>query len=454
MPGYRQSGKQNHKIVLYMLNIILPANNIPEREYIVKTLFSDFLGLAYNLKFDHTIQHYSISFDDCVLEIRDGFFNRYPGDLSYLKSEALPGKVIAATNDFTFESDVPVIYGNPEISISEKKISCGIDIFASSFFMLSRWEEYVGQVKDDHERFPFSESAAFKNGFLHRPVVNEYVEMLWNMLIRLGYQGKRKERNYELVLTHDIDHMDYPRILRILAADVLKRRNLKRAWEHFQYYVISRSNPFDTFGFILDISEKLGLKSHFYFMAANTGKSPDTTFYLNSKRFRKKIREIKARGHLIGFHPGYYVYNDEIKWSNEKNLLSEAAQCNIVEGRQHYLRFGFPETIRIWENNRMDIDSTLGYANKEGYRCGTGDLYPVFDCLNRKELHLKERPLIIMDGTLKRQYSLDQSLKVMREYMALAKRYNSTLTILFHNSSFYGEEWEGYDDLYKKALLG
>ena len=199
------------------------------------------------------------------------------------------------------EKDIPVIYGSDELHVTEKKIICGIDIFSSSFFMLTRWEEYVNKERDEHMRFPGIESIASKNGFLHRPVVNEYVEMLWALLSKLGYKGERKKKSYNLVLTHDIDHMDYPRCLRILAGDILKRRNLKLVWKNFKHYLITGSNPYDTFGFIMDISEKLGIKSHFYFMSSDSNIPPDTAFYLESRRFKNKIKEVKKEAILLDF---------------------------------------------------------------------------------------------------------------------------------------------------------
>src|SRR5690554_5959012 len=46
------------------------------------------------------------------------------------------------------------------------------DIFAASFYMLSRYEEYLPHVKDGKGRFMASESLAYKSGFLHQPVVD------------------------------------------------------------------------------------------------------------------------------------------------------------------------------------------------------------------------------------------------------------------------------------------
>lgn len=436
-----------------MLNIVIPDNNIPEREYIVRSLFFDYLGLQYNVTVNDADMNYSIEFDRSELVIKDYFFGLYPDTHSYLTTDSLPKKIVYTKNEFTTENDIPVIYGTDEFYVAENRIICGIDIFASSFFMLTRWEEYVNMARDEHTRFPGSASTAFKNHFLHRPVVNEYVEMLWRMLQKLGYKGERTQRCFELVLTHDVDHLDYPKTHKIIFGDILKRKNLKLAQNHFKSFLKSGSNPYDTFDFIMTSSEKLGLKSHFYFLSSNSKLPRDPDFYLRSKRFNNKIQEIKRRGHIIGFHPGYYTFNDLEKWSTEKQSLENAVQDTIVEGRQHYLRFDISKTFDIWNKNDMEIDSTLGYARNEGFRCGTGDIFTVFDFLERAQINVNERPLIIMDGTLRQyqQYSQEQAIEIILYYISVGKRYNTLITLLFHNSSFYGE-WEGYGSIYEEIL--
>ena len=50
------------------------------------------------------------------------------------------------------------------------------DIFAASFYLLTRYEEYLPHVKDEAGRFPVSESLAYKESFLKTPVVDLWVQ--------------------------------------------------------------------------------------------------------------------------------------------------------------------------------------------------------------------------------------------------------------------------------------
>lgn len=130
-----------------MIKITIPNNNICERKYILDIIFDEFLGLDFKVIQNDDCKNWIIELPNKqVLTIKDTFFNKYPKDLDYLKLENIPQKIEE------------------------------LDIFAASFFMLTRWEEYVNKARDSHNRFPATESLAYKQGFLDRPIVNEYLE--------------------------------------------------------------------------------------------------------------------------------------------------------------------------------------------------------------------------------------------------------------------------------------
>ncbi|MEI9957939.1 MAG: hypothetical protein WDM90_16925 [Ferruginibacter sp.] len=50
------------------------------------------------------------------------------------------------------------------------------DIFAATFYLLSRYEEYLPHTKDMYGRYAHENSIAFKEGFLQLPLVNIWVK--------------------------------------------------------------------------------------------------------------------------------------------------------------------------------------------------------------------------------------------------------------------------------------
>jgi hypothetical protein len=303
---------------------------------------------------------------------------------------------------------------------------------------------------------------AFKEGFLDRPIVNEKVKELKEKLFVLDNSLVFKEREFELVITHDIDSLyfwkSFPQLLKLVGGDILKRKNIRLALERIKEYFLvktkKRKDPFDTFDWLMDKSEGAGMESRFYFMSGGVTEY-DNNYKIDEPKAVELIKKIKERGHTIGIHPSYNAYNDAKQFKKEKYLLEKLTGQKIIEGREHFLRFEVPATWQIWEDNGMEIDSTCGYADKEGFRCGTGDEFSVFNILTRKKLKLKERPLIVMDGSFTTYQADMNSIEIEQKIKSLIKNvqeYQGTLVLLWHNSSFYGQNQKIYQKMYKRIL--
>ena len=414
-----------------MITITIPNNNINEREYILNILFSEFLGLEYNLEIGS--KDYDITLENGKkLIIEDTFFNKYPKDLEYLKLENIPNKIEE------------------------------LDIFSASFFMLTRWEEYVNRDRDNHNRFPAYESLAFKEGFLDRPIVNEYLEELKAMLLDIDESLVFKKREYKLILTHDVDStLKYRTIqdgVKEIVGDIVKRKDLKKAFENIMLKIKVmlklEKDPYDTFDFLMDISEDIGVKSYFFFMGKGVSKF-DNMYSSNDKFLINLVNKIKKRGHHIGIHATYNAYNDFEQFKKEKDELEKNLNLKVLYGREHFLRFEVPTTWQVWEDNAMSWDSTLCYADREGFRCGVCYEYSLFNILSRKKLNLKERPLIVMEGsfaTYQEDIEPNEMEKKIVYLMNQVKKYNGEFVFLWHNSSFNTKLWKKYQYIYEKVV--
>ncbi len=437
--------------------IQVPNNNISERKYITDVLFSEFLGVKYEIEFKN-IDFYKIIFKDKSIEISDVFFNKFHKELSYLKKENIPQNVILAENKFTVEADIPVLYGNADIDIFENQIKCGIDIFASSFFMLTRWEEYVLKEKDKHGRTSDELQLSVKHKFNERPIVNEYVEMLRNMFAHLGFEIENKHK-YKLKVTHDIDFFarydKFSKVVKAIGGDIIKRKSFKKAINTFQSYLKIKKgkikDPYDTFDYFMNLSEKEGLKSHFYFIPAMLSEE-DAHYNITDEAVIKKMQSIKDRGHIVGVHGAYRSYKNKELF--QKELRRFPNEIKITEGRQHFLRFSNPETWQMQEDVGLQFDSTMSFINNVGFRSGTCYEYFVFNILTRKKLNLKEQPLIVMEQALIKKYPNkdDFYIKIIA-LKEIVKKYKGTFVVLWHNNNFNVVEWERFKDVYENVLV-
>jgi len=326
------------------------------------------------------------------------------------------------------------------------------DIIAATFFMLTRWEETVSSVRDQHGRFPATASVAYKQGFLDRPIIDEYALILgaWLKTLLPGWEPQPSQ--FSVKLSHDIDYVRSASI-RTFGGDILKRRSPVKALQTARQLIFREADPYLQGCYELaDLSEEHGFQSAFYFMSAD--RSPfDSGYDPQEKSVQRLIHNLRRRGHEVGFHPGYQTFDNLERFHQEKQRMDLALGETRYGGRQHFLRFRAPDTWRLWEEAGLTYDSTLGYADHEGFRCGTCHPFQPFDIEQDRVLDLWEIPLIVMDVTLK-QYRHLTPAEGEERILTLAQRckaVNGVFTLLWHNTSLHGE-WAPWAAMYRRVL--
>ena len=184
------------------MKIKVNSNWSAEREYVLNQIFLEFLGIEIEIeKYENAPQnHYTIILNNSEILINDSFFADPNNSLSYLRIDNIPTSIKWERLNYS-ENKLPIIYGDSDIDTQVVNgriiIKCGLDIFASIYFMLTRWEEYVIPDRDKHGRFEGVNSTAYINNFLEIPVVNYYLDVLWNMLKKCDQSILKKQRKYK-----------------------------------------------------------------------------------------------------------------------------------------------------------------------------------------------------------------------------------------------------------------
>src|SRR6266849_5518648 len=330
-------------------------------------------------------------------------------------------------------------------SQGDRSVHLGIDIFGGAFFFLARLEEVISNRLDAYGRFPASEALSLRYSILHRPVVDEYVEVLWACLQALWPGLRRRPRGFRQHLTHDVDHLRFS-LPRALVTDV-RRRKLDLALSDLRLWMAIRrgakADPCDTYDLIMDISERAGVASAFYFITKWTNPAYDLSYVFNQRRTRELLRRISTRGHEIGLHGSYNAFSSGRQIAKEFGALRQASRAvgarQLRWGcRQHYLRWRTPDTFQHCEDAGLDYDTTLGYADDVGFRCGTSHEFAVFNVKTRNSLRLKERPLIAMDCTVLDPEFLNQGITStafdrFKSLKDTCRHYDGNFTLLWHN---------------------
>lgn len=432
-----------------ILKVEFPSGYEAEQNYILRCLLDDFLGIKYEAAPGPTRSVRIFDGTGRELEISADLFNKPRA--TWLTHGCLPREPISWWDISGFPVKVakkrlPVLYGKPGLVQNANRVRLDVDIFGGCFFFLARLEEVIHCKRDDHDRFSADQSLSARYGLLSRPIVDEYVEVLWSCLRHLWPGLRRRPSSFRQNLTHDVDLPRFS-LSRTLTRDVLRRdfatgtSNLK-TWLSVKFGKIA--DPWDTFDRIMEMSEALGVASAFYFITHWTNFARDFAYVFNTPKTRALIKRISERGHEIGLHASYDAYLDGQQIAREfKTLRRVCDSIGVTQerwgGRHHFLRWRTPETLQHWDDAGLDYDSTLGFADAAGFRCGTCREFPTFNLKTGKMLRVRERPLIAMDGSVMDDYGQNlgatpAALEQFQELKEACRYYNGEFTVLWHNN--------------------
>ena len=366
-----------------MLAIRAPRSHEAERRWVLETVVSDWLGLEHSLEFaDVTRVGIRLVGDPAGRELTlpDTFFSTPPED--WLTERSMPVPPLAhlaadAPNPLAIESPdgstghvsptrpLPVLFADADgvgraWRESETGLQFSFDILGSVFFFLTRYEEIVRPDRDSHDRFPASASLAATEGFLDRPVVDEYVDLLWLALRTMWPSLVRRPSAFRLRLTHDVDLPWASLVRRAVLGDLVRRRDPTLAARRLRALLDVRGeridrDPFNTFGFLMGVSERVGLRSTFYFRADGGLDASGARYRLTDPPIQRLLRQIHDRGHEVGLHTSYRSYRSPERTQAEFEALRVACLRVGFDQprwgvRQHFLRLDNPLTWRNQES--------------------------------------------------------------------------------------------------------
>ncbi|KKG00528.1 hypothetical protein DU40_17860 [Methanosarcina mazei] len=308
----------------------------------------------------------------------------------------------------------------------------------------TRSEEYSLTKLDKYERF---EPPDYRSSRLLEPVVSK---CLLDRGLVVEYPDNK---SFAVCLSHDVDDI-YPTSLHTVLSSVycLKSCDFSGLKKHLLWKVNGKENsPFINFEEIMDLEERYGAKSSFYFMA--TEKDPDR-FRYDIEDISNEVASINDRGWEVGLHTGYYSYNSLESIILEKKRLESALGSNIIGCRNHYLRFKVPDTWELLSKAGFLYDTTFGYANGIGFRNGMCHPFKPYDLNKDKEINILEIPLIIMDGALLLHFtkSFSEAWFFVKELIDKVEKCNGVITFLWHNNSLNWPYRSHWGKLYEKIL--
>ena len=384
--------------------------------------------------------------------------------LSYTKT-ALGNEFFIKSNDLLFEQGVNDLEINiqkwddvPCFFATNINSSLPFDIFAASFYLITRYEEYLPHVKDTHGRFTAEQSLAFKYKFLEKPVIDIWSYKFLSLLKVRFPDYTYKTRKYNYISTIDIDnayaykHKSFIRGFGGFFMDIF-RFKLRDVWNRTAVNLNLKKDPFNTFNELLSFKKEFNIKTIFFFSIGDYT-TFDTNVSASKNKYKLLIKNVQDYA-LVGLHPSYFTMNNASMLKKEKGRLENITNTTIKKSRQHYLRFNLPETYQQLIDLEIDEEYSMGYASNVGFRASTCTPFYFYDLDFEIQTPLKVFPFALMDTTLNDYLKLTpkQSLGKIRDLRNEIKAVNGTFITLFHNESLSDYlRWKGWKRLYESML--
>jgi hypothetical protein len=352
--------------------------------------------------------------------------------------------------------------GAKDLEVSEEgemsyffAVGGGYDLLACIFYVLSRYEEYGTTEVDEHGRFTAAGSHAWRNDYLHLPVVR-----MWALELATRLRGDFPDLPapqppaFTFRPTYDIDLLWawQHRGLRGIAAGLRDALTGEFGRAVSRFTTSPAEDPYLTLPFLESLHQRERLKPLYFWLLAD-GKDPrDTNPYPIPPGQTSWISRL-AEQHPSGIHPSYHTMDRPALIREEAKRLSTITGRETAHSRQHWLRFRLPETYRDLRQAGITHEYSMGYADAVGWRAGTNQPFHWYDLEQEAATGLLVHPFAAMDVTLKNYLALDtdQAKQLILTLANAMRPYGGDFALLWHNSSFaeaYG--WAGWREMYEE----
>ena len=393
------------------------------------------------------------------------YFNDYTGPrINYSDSKINNEELIINNCSLLFED-----------SIKEQNISCFevngykaffktegdylFDIFAATFFLLSRYEEYLPHEKDTYGRYAHENSLAFKEGFLHIPLVNIWIEDF-----KKAIKGKFPSLNFQPSIfnfqpTYDIDEaFAFKNKGLVKTAGGIARSVMNGEWlmvnERIKTLQNKKEDPYEAYEWMDKLHVENNLKPlYFFHVAVKKGKYDKNI--LPTHPVMQQLIKQHAEKYSIGIHPSWASGDEESLLDEEIKILESASGKRISASRQHYIRFTLPYTFRKLIAAGITDDYSMGYGSINGFRASVASSFYWYDLNKEQSTNLLLHPFCFMEANsfFEQKYLPQRAYEEMMHYYNAVKEVNGTLITIWHNS-FLGSHklFAGWRDVYEEFV--
>jgi len=363
--------------------------------YVFKQLFEEILGIdvGFTNTVDAFVAYEGPKFNYAASPFGEGFF---------VEAHPLLFEHGINPQEITFSK----WNGLPTFFQTSKKSKLPFDIFAASFYLLTRYEEHLPYVKNDQGQFDPQQSSAVQGGFLALPLVDLWAEALYVTLQEafpsMPPLKKHKTPMTPLFQVNNPFRFKHKSILGTLieSAGLLWNLNLKSLLQQLLVVTRVRKDPHEEFpGLLKDFSDGSAAPVFFF----SFSHSSDDPFGISpfNKRYQSFVKHVAdyAKTFLLIQAPSYPLTADV---SEQKEGLVQLIHrtinaVRIKNGLQHH-----STDYEALAEQKFTLDYSMGYATEVGFRASTAVPFYYFNLKEEYQTPLQIVPVVASTTALQK----------------------------------------------------
>lgn len=427
--------------------LILSHSITPRLQYIIDFL-SQYYGLTFRLTSDE--DKYRTSSETC--RINYGYQRLVPDEIFIHAHVLLTESSIRQVRTECSDKNGYRIFFKTEGDT-------GFDIFAASFYLLTRYEEYLPHNKDIYGRYAHENSLAFRENFLNLPLVNIWLEDFRKLLAEKNKAFSSVKSSFVFLPTYDIDmawsmrNKGIKRNAGAVVKDFLRFR-FRKVFHRIRIVRRKMEDPYDAYEWMDEQHSSYSLKPFYFFLVAGEKGKHDKNISPDNIEFIHLIRSIAER-YQVGLHPSWISVDVPHLLKKEKHTLEQITGSPVHASRQHFIRFQLPLTYQRLSTAGISHDYSMGYGTINGFRASIATPYFWYDLKNEQQTNLMVHPFCFMDANsfYEQGHTTEAAYQELIHYYGQIKKVNGTMITIWHNSFLGTDElFTGWRDVYQKFL--
>lgn len=414
-------------------------------QYICSFIFKDLLGIDYELTIDS-----------------DAFKNHTGVQINYSDAKITAAEFYIKNHTLLFDHGIQnqtidcFSFENNKAFFKTENSDHPFDIFAASFYLLSRYEEYLPHKKDSYGRYAHENSLAYREGFLNLPLINIWIQ---------SFAGRLKEKfsNINFLPENSGTTFSYQPTYDIDIAYSYKHKGLLRntggffktpSAERIKVLAGILKDPFDAYDWLHALHQQYNLQPVYFFLVAERNGIYDKNILPHTDAMWRLVK-LHAKKYRVGLHPSWQSGDNRALLKTEKELLEAMTGKTVTLSRQHYIRFNLPAGYQQLIAAGITDDYSMGYGSINGFRASVASSFKWYDLENETTTALSIHPFCFMDANAcyeQKQTPL-QSATELLHYYNICKSVNGTLITIFHNN-FLGtaKAFAGWKAMYDQFI--